>query len=222
MGKKTVILSVDPGWVNLGWVLLVKEEGQFPRFEKGTHDLEVSYKSNVCSEYVIAITRFVYDVLLPAIRGPSTSEDTEEDEVVYPAIVIEQQPRMNKRYHSSSATTSNGPMLQQYLEAIIYSVLTKCSPDTKIHRINGVSYKRFFGSHKKNDPYPARKSKLLDKVNTAAKEGSLKYPVVLECATDHEADALGCLNVYIAKSHNPNFDIGILKEEDSGEWHHIN
>lgn len=204
---RNVILSLDPGWINLGWVLTIYDEDtKILTAYTGTHNTMIDHKSSDPVAYVIGISGFILKKILPKIEKPWRAI----------ALAIEQQPKKKKQF-------TKHELLQQMLEAVTYTYFAKQDSvqgkDFLVHRYSAVSTKKVFGVWRKGATYEERKSEIFDKVNSLAildqnqSEEVKKYPLILPVATHHEADALACLNVYINKSHNhEKFDVGIYSK----------
>ena len=211
---REVLLSLDPGWKNLGWILSV-----FSRKEKklvlyhGTYDTKIPHTSSDPVSYVIGISNFLSKKILPKLlQQPSSSSSPPPFRVI--ALVIEQQPKKAKKY-------TKHELLQQMLEAIVYTHLAKQdSTGGKhflIHRFSAVSTKKVFGVWRKGASYSERKLEMLERIQQLASgpiEERERFPLIIPIETDHEADALAGLNVYINRAHNHElYDVGIYKKE---------
>ena len=204
-----VILSVDPGWINLGYILTVfDEEKKTLQVYSGTHNTGISPKSSDPVAYVIGLSNFFLKKILPCLKGPIPWRAI--------ALAIEQQPKRKSKFTKIT-------LLQQMIEAVTYTYFAKqdCVEGKvfQVHRYSAVSTKKVFGVWRKGATYEERKSEMFDKVNSLAildpneSEEFKKYPLIVPVGTHHEADALACLNVYINRSHNhENFDVGIYKK----------
>ena len=205
-----VILGIDPGWVNLGWVLSVyDEEDNILMVYSGTYNTRIDHKSSDPVSYVIGLSNFFLKKILPKIQS-------QEREWRAIALAIEQQPKKKKQF-------TKHELLQQMIEAVSYTYFAKQDSingkDFLVHRYSAVSTKKVFGVWRKGATYEERKSEIFDKVNSLAaldpnqSEEFNKYPLIVPVGTHHEADALACLNVYINKSHNHDkFNVGIYRK----------
>jgi len=205
-----VIISVDPGWVNLGYVLTIfDEEERTLTAYSGTYNTKIDHKSSDPVSYVIGLSNFFLNRILPKIKA-------ENKQWRAIALAIEQQPKKKKQFTKHT-------LLQQMIEAVSFTYFARQDSvkgaDFLVHRYNAISTKKAFGVWRKGATYEERKSEIFDKVNSLAildpneSEEFKKYPLVIPVATHHEADALACLNVYINRSHNhEKFDVGIYKK----------
>lgn len=205
-----VILAIDPGWINLGYVLTVfDEEGRTLTVYTGTYDTKIDHRSSDPVTYVIGLSNFFLNRILPKIKA----ENREWRAI---ALAIEQQPKKKKQF-------TRHALLQQMIEAVSFTYFARQDSvkgaDFLVHRYNAVSTKKVFGVWRKGATYEERKSEIFDRVNSLAildpnqSEEFKKYPLVVPVGTHHEADALACLNVYINRSHNhEKFDVGIYRK----------
>ena len=206
---RNVVLAIDPGWVNLGYVLTVySEEKKLLYVYTGTYNTKIDHKCSNPVSYVIGLSNFFLKRVLPRLEGAEPWRAV--------ALAIEQQPKKKSQF-------TKHILLQQMIEAVTYTYFAKQDSvegkDFLVHRYNAVSTKKVFGVWRKGATYEERKSEIFDKVNSLAtldasqSEEFNKYPLIVPVATHHEADALACLNVYINRSHNMEaFDVGIYKK----------
>lgn len=205
-----VLLGIDPGWVNLGYVLTIYDENtKVLTAYSGVYDTKIPHKSNDTVAYVIGISNFFLKRIMPKILRHG-------GEWRAIALAIEQQPKKKEQFTKHA-------LLQQMIETVAYTYFAKrdsyMGKHFKIYRYNAISTKRVFGVYRKGATYEERKSEILDKVNLLADpessqpEEQEKYPLIMPIKTHHEADALACLNVYINKSHNhEEFDVGLYRK----------
>lgn len=210
---RNVILAIDPGWVNLGYILTIYDEEKRALWVyNGTYNTRIDHKCSDPVTYVIGLSNFIHKRILPKIK--IGSEEAGGWRAI--ALAIEQQPKKKKQFTKHA-------LLQQMIEAVTFTYLAKQDSvegkDFLIHRYSAVSTKKVFGVWRKGATYEERKTEIFDKVNSLAalepsqSEEFNKYPLIVPVATHHEADALACLNVYINKSHNhEKFDVGIYKK----------
>ncbi len=196
-----ILIALDPGWTNLGYVLTSYDGINPLRVQTGVYDTKIPHKTKDYIKYIMGIGNFIKDVLEPFVDGLGLYE------VI--AIIIEQQHKQKYTYHI---------FLQEMLESNLFvhfaqrdSVRGK---NCKICRYTAVSTKRFFGTYQEGASYDDRKNHLFERINQIAAdpEEKQKYPLVVAVGTHHEADALACLNVYINKTHKHELhDVGIKK-----------
>jgi len=208
-----VLLGIDPGWVNLGYVLTIfNTKTKILMAYSGVFDTKIHHKSNDTVAYVIGISNFFLRRILPRI---------EKQNLPWRAIAlaIEQQPKKKQQFTKHA-------LLQQMIETVAYTYFAKrdsfFGKHFNIYRYNAISTKKVFGVYRKGATYEERKSEILDKVNSLVEfqisqpEEIEKYPLIMAVKTHHEADALACLNVYINKSHNQEeFNVGLYRKTKS-------
>lgn len=214
-----VILSLDPGWINLGWILTAYSpiSGNLYVF-RGTHNTRIPPKCGDPVCYVIGISEFMKTRVLEKIRCVLAKEEEEKLSGKWRAIalIIEQQPKKRKKY-------TKHELLQQMLESVGFTYFARQDSvngrNFLIHRFCAVTTKKVFGVWRKGASYSERKLEMLERVNQLAEGPPIekdKFPLIISVKTDHEADALAGLNVYINRTHNHDlYDVGIYKKRDT-------
>lgn len=209
-----VTLALDPGWTNLGWVLVVYDpDPSQVEYKKsvrvGTHNLNFSYSTPkmIHFEHIAQFYEFVVKSS-PMLRDQSVKYN-------FRALVIEQQPRSNPKYNHIVE-------LQEELIAsacVYFRADPRCIIKPAVFKVNGNSTKAIFGTLSRGDTYHQRKTKLMDRINDLVDgidpvmaESRDRYPLLVPISTHHEGDALACLNVYVQKLHDETVDIGLYKK----------
>lgn len=190
-----IVIAIDPGWKNMGYTVVMDFSNGERKVLIGTHDLAVPvYTKNQIPEIARAMTTF-----MRFIAGYYSGYTP-----YFEALIIEQQP-VRRTDHIYLRLQE----LQITIETTVCCEAIRCSGDMVIppvYRFNANSYRKAFGISSKNTTHAQRKRTLLEKINALCEDPDQKarekYPLVIPCKNDHEADSLACYNVYITRKQN--------------------